>query len=165
MRPLADQRLQIGGRHPQFARDPAEVDGIHLTHFPELAPVLEPVAEDVDHAADDGIGRFLNGHGRAALVAGMARGERRSSANRCAGSKRECVGDNLPFNAASLVITITPQDYRAPFDLWSSDGPNTTPNPRKAAAQAPAARCRSALLREGSIAAQIRASAATTTAA
>ena len=44
MRPLADQRLQIGGRHPQIARDPAEIGGVHLAHFPELAPVLQPVA-------------------------------------------------------------------------------------------------------------------------
>ena len=40
----AAPRLQIGGRHPQFARDPAEIGGVHLAHFPELAPVLQPVA-------------------------------------------------------------------------------------------------------------------------
>ena len=67
MRSPADQRLQIGGRHPQFARDPAEIGGVHLAHFPQLAPVLQPFAEDVDHEADDGIGLFLNGHGTAPL--------------------------------------------------------------------------------------------------
>ena len=68
MRPVPDQRLQIGGSHPQFARDLAEIGGVHLAHFPQLAPVLQPFAEDVDHAADDGIGLFLNGHGTAPLA-------------------------------------------------------------------------------------------------
>ncbi len=56
MRPLADQLLQIGGRHPQFAGDPAEIRGVHFAHFPQLAPVLQPLAEGVDHEFDDGIG-------------------------------------------------------------------------------------------------------------
>jgi hypothetical protein len=70
MRSLADQRLQIGGGHPQFAGDPAEIGGVHLAHFPQLAPVLQPFAEGVDHEADDGIGFFLNGHGTAPLGCG-----------------------------------------------------------------------------------------------
>ena len=73
MRPPTDQRLQIGGRHPQFAGDLAEIGGVHLAHFPQLAPVLQPFAEDVDHEADDGIGLFLNGHGTAPSVAGCPR--------------------------------------------------------------------------------------------
>jgi len=55
MRPAADQRLQISGRHPQFARDLAEIGRVHLVHFPQIATVLQPIAEDVDHVADDGI--------------------------------------------------------------------------------------------------------------
>ena len=82
MRSLADQRLQIGGRHPQVARDPAEVGGVDLAHFPQLAPVLQPFAEQ---------------SWQGSLVAGMAQDERRSGAGRCAGAKRECDGDNLRF--------------------------------------------------------------------
>ena len=38
--------------------DLVEIGGIHLAHFLQLAPVLQPFAEDVDHEADDGIGLF-----------------------------------------------------------------------------------------------------------
>ena len=68
MRTLADQRLQFGGRHPQLAGDPVEIGGVHLAHFPQLAPVLQPIAERVDHELDDGIMLFLNGHGVAPLM-------------------------------------------------------------------------------------------------
>jgi hypothetical protein len=57
-----------------------------LAHFLELAPVFQPFAEDIDHAADGGIGLVLNGHGTAPLVAGMAEREGSRSARHCAGS-------------------------------------------------------------------------------
>src|SRR5437899_1940585 len=53
--PLTHQRFEIGGRNPQIAGDLVETGGVHFAHFPNLAPVLQPVAEGIDHEIDDGI--------------------------------------------------------------------------------------------------------------
>jgi hypothetical protein len=62
-----------------------KIVAVHLAHFPKLATLLQPIAEDVDHAADDGIGH-LDGHGTAPLVAGVAQGAHKSGERRCAGA-------------------------------------------------------------------------------
>jgi hypothetical protein len=33
--PRRTRRLQIGGRHPQFASDLTEIGGVYLAHFPQ----------------------------------------------------------------------------------------------------------------------------------